>query len=697
MDDSVNSARDPSPQMPFANLRRYLFLPAAIFILILSVFSNSLHNDFMMDDHGLILHDSKIRSIKYLHYQFIPEKHQYLNIEDGAGAAYYRPFAHVAIMICYLIFENNVLGYHFINCILFLLCVMAIYSLIHRLFKDRECAWLVSLLYVAHPLNGLFVNYITASGFAIQMIAMAGSMTLFLKVFEQQRNALALLTSVLLYALGLLCHETTLALPFYMFVTVWLLGKRSLKRAIFLLSPYTILTLGYLFFRFQYASLRSNVIDKLLHSDITAISFVASNIKLFFWYVSKFFYWDGIVIKWTTPAVTKDFVVWFFMFAMVIALWFYYLRREDKVKLWGLSVLLLGFLPVLFGSSFELKYGFILEPHWLFFPSIGMFVILAQYLMQLKKVVRKNIRAVFILSIMMSLILFSRHLNTLWGDEIKYCRYWLEHSPQQKSAVFYLASALMKEGKLDDAREAYHRALEGRALDWQIYVNLSLIAQQQGNTSVALQELNRALELHPKSSIIANNLGVLYKNLGDLDRASGYFRQAIKYNPYLLESRLNLASVYVGEKRYIDALDLYNENLLIDPKDEESLLERLKVLLWGGQREAVMPEVENILKASYSSALYLRLAVLMSENGLNRLALGSFQRALERDPNKAEIYIEMGKFFGNMDQFDDAISIWEEALRLDRDNQDVKDLILKARAFKNESREAQPADSNRMP
>ena len=86
-----------------------------------------------------------------------------------------------------------------------------------------------------------------------------------------------------------------------------------------------------------------------MHFDITAIVFAASNIKLFFWYILKFFYPEGIVIKWTTPAVTKDFMVWFFMFALVIALWVYYLRRKEKVKLWGLSVLLLGFLPVFLG------------------------------------------------------------------------------------------------------------------------------------------------------------------------------------------------------------------------------------------------------------------------------------------------------------------------------------------------------------
>jgi len=574
---------------------------------------------------------------------------------------------------------------------------MTIYSLVQRLFKDRECALLVTLLYVVHPINGLFVNYITASVFALQMIAMAGSLILFLRAVELPRYAFTVLASIVLYVIGLLCHETTLALPLYMLATVWLLEKRPYKRAVLLLSPYVILSFGYVLFRLKYASFKSGIFDKFFSSGIDPVSLAASNIKLFFWYVSKFFYWDGIVIKWTTPAVTRDLLIWFFMFALVIALWVYYLCKKEKIKLWGLSILLLGFLPVLFASSFELKYGFILEPHWLFFPSLGMFVILSQYLLQLKRVVNRKIYFIFLLSLMALLISFSRQLNALWGDEIRYCRYWLKHSPSQKGAMFYLASALMREGRIEEAKAVYRGALEGRALDWQVHVNLSLIAQQQGNPSEALQELNRALELQPKSSIVVNNLGILYKNSGDLDRAQGYFQQAINYNPYLLEPRLNLASVYVQEKKYREALDLYHENLLVDPKDENSLLERLKVFLLSDQQDAAIAEVENILKASYSSALYTKLAVLMSESGFNKLALRSFQKAIKRDPDKAEAYVEMGKFLGNIGRLDDAIRIWEGALRFDEHVGELEELIQQARTFKAESRESGPANSTGIP
>ncbi len=662
----------------------FLLLPAIIFILILLTFSNSLRNNFMMDDDGLILQDTKIHHLQYLRYQFIPDKQQYLNIEDARPEVYYRPLAHLVPMICYIFFREDVVGYHWVNCILFLGCVIVFYHLVQRLLNNPECATLVAVFYAVHPINGLFINYITASVFAIQMMAMAGSLLLFLRALELSRGALALLASCVLYLIGLLCHETTLALPLYMFATLWLLEKKYYQRTMVLLSPYIVISLGYVLFRVNHASLKSSVWDKLLISFSQPLSLWASNIKLFFWYISKFFYPDGIVIKWTTAPVTTYFWVWFFMFTLIIVLWFYYLHKSDRVKLWGLSILLLGFLPVLVGSSFELHHGFILEPHWLFFPSLGMFVILAHYMLQLKKVINRTWYTFSIFIIVIVLISWSRYLNGLWGNEVQYCRYWLKHSAPHKGITFYLASALMKEGRLQEAKEAYHRALEGAPLDWQIHVNLGLIAQQEKNIPLALQELGRALELYPRSSVIANNLGVVHRELNNPDQARHYFRQAIRYNPYSLESRLNLAFIYIQEKNWPEALKLYQENLLIDPHHEETLLGRWKVLSLTGAQETLITQMDHILRASYSATLYLRLAELMAENQHYELAIRSFHRALARDPGRVEIYIQMGKFAGNLGQFDQAIRIWEQALRLDKDNQEVRDLMGRAQALANE-------------
>ena len=122
-------------------------------------YSNSLHNDFMIDDYGLILQDKKAHNLENLLYQFIPDNQKYLNIGRKEGGAYYRPFAHIIPLLSYLAFKENVFGYHCVNLVLFFLCVVLIYYLIQILSKRQDLAMMVSLLYAAHPLNGLFVNY----------------------------------------------------------------------------------------------------------------------------------------------------------------------------------------------------------------------------------------------------------------------------------------------------------------------------------------------------------------------------------------------------------------------------------------------------------------------------------------------------------------------------------------------------------
>ncbi|MCA9399218.1 MAG: hypothetical protein KC618_05685, partial [Candidatus Omnitrophica bacterium] len=155
-------------------------LQAILLLVTLCVtYSNSLHNDFMIDDDALILTDTKIRNLKNLYYQFIPDHQEVFELEEGGQSIYYRPFAHILPMVCYSVFEENVFGYHVFNLFLFYFAVLAFYFLVRRLFGSSELAFFTGLLYAVHPLNGMYINYITASVFGFQVLVLSLSFILF--------------------------------------------------------------------------------------------------------------------------------------------------------------------------------------------------------------------------------------------------------------------------------------------------------------------------------------------------------------------------------------------------------------------------------------------------------------------------------------------------------------------------------------
>lgn len=631
-----------------------------------------------MDDYGLILNDTKIHSIKYLHYQFIPDKEIALNIENNAAACYYRPFAHILPMIGWLLFGKNVLGYHIMNLLLFYGAIIALYYLINSLFSNKPLARLSCLLFAVHPLNGLFINYITASVFALQILALSFAFILFWKACEKKQWILLMSGSLLCYIIGLFCHETSFALPLYLTASLYLLKKPFQKKYIYRLIPYYLFSIVYFIFRIQFASLNNSLINKLQLSNISLFQFVTSNIKLFIYYLSRFFYFDGIAIKFSMPPVTTNGFLWIILLGLVSIILIYWAHKKQTLKLWGATIFIIGFTPTILGSSFELQYGFMFEPHWMFFPSFGLFMIAGTYLLEFQKQLKPSIFFVIISVIILNMLIYSRQMNKLWSDEIAYCRYWLKHSPQQNGAKFYLAAALEKNGQLKEAKEAYYQAIEGRFFDWQIYVNLSLIAQKEGDNEKSLFYLEKALEIFPHSAVINNNMGTFYKNTTEYTQAKKYFYQALKYNPFLLEPRLNLASIFNQEGDFIIAEKLYIENLAIKPFDEESLKDLLHCYILSTQKEKIIKLVDQCLQHIFSPDFYINTSSLLAENNYPKLSFLILNKALIQYPTNVEIIITFGKFLANMNKFQDAINIWQQALKLGGNKTLINDLIHKA-------------------
>jgi hypothetical protein len=220
-------------------------LHLAVFFIFLLVgflsYSNSLHNGFMIDDHAFF--DEKMRNIKFLSYQFIPDKDKFLGIRGEKTDSYYRPLAHVIPMMCYLAFRDNPFGYHLVNLILFCLAAYLIYLFVGFLFQNQILAFLTGLLYLVHPINGVFVNYITANVFAAEVILLILSLMCLWLSWESKWKIWLYSLSLLFFAISLLCHETAMAMPFYVMCLLFFVKKQSKRQVMLKSLPFFLLFL----------------------------------------------------------------------------------------------------------------------------------------------------------------------------------------------------------------------------------------------------------------------------------------------------------------------------------------------------------------------------------------------------------------------------------------------------------------------
>ena len=94
-----------------------------------------------------------------------------------------------------------------------------------------------------------------------------------------------------------------------------------------------------------------------------------------------------------------------------------------------------------------------------------------------------------------------------------------------------------------------------------------------GNFDEAINELEKLLEVYPDFALAYNDLGVIYYNKGDKERALTYYEKAVVLNPENINFQKNLADFYFVELgRTEDAISIYIKVLAAHPEDIEALL-----------------------------------------------------------------------------------------------------------------------------
>ncbi len=84
-------------------------------------------------------------------------------------------------------------------------------------------------------------------------------------------------------------------------------------------------------------------------------------------------------------------------------------------------------------------------------------------------------------------------------------------------------------------------------------------------TNSAYVTYNRMLDIDPRNKTANNNLGVMYMNDNNFDKALMYFENAVRYSIDYVFGYYNISQLYLRVGRFDDAIDYSNKALSIDP------------------------------------------------------------------------------------------------------------------------------------
>jgi cytochrome c-type biogenesis protein CcmH/NrfG len=87
----------------------------------------------------------------------------------------------------------------------------------------------------------------------------------------------------------------------------------------------------------------------------------------------------------------------------------------------------------------------------------------------------------------------------------------------------------------------------------------------------AIDAYTRALEIRPNSPNVLTDQGVMYRDLGQFDKAIANFQKANQLDPKHVQSLFNLGVVYLHDmKQPKKAIDVWNKVIQVAPQSEQA-------------------------------------------------------------------------------------------------------------------------------
>ncbi|HEV3041248.1 MAG TPA: protein kinase [Candidatus Angelobacter sp.] len=207
------------------------------------------------------------------------------------------------------------------------------------------------------------------------------------------------------------------------------------------------------------------------------------------------------------------------------------------------------------------------------------------------------------------------------------------------------------DGDYPTALEDYQRVEEIEPRNVEALLGSGFAYETQGKFDRAIADYRRAISIDPKNYKPHEYLGALYYNRGNYAQSEEEFQKDIELAPDRIDAYGSLIGIYTTAFKYEDAEKVY-----------KSLLQRQKQ----GEDTALM--LNNI-------------GVMLAYQGKQKEARDYYQRAVQKDPNRAKYWLNLGDAQRRIGEAANAKDSYQHGLRLIQDQvtKNVANALARAR------------------
>lgn len=579
-------------------LKKEVWLPVVILIIAGSfIYSFNLNNQLFWDDDEWIINNVFVHDVSWSNVKFWFSHNTLAGV--GLKSNYYRPLLFFTFAFNYMIAGIKPLAYHLTSNSIHIFNGILVFWLIKSIFKKRLLAFLVSVLFLVHPLQTEAITYISGRGDSLAAMFMLLALILFHRAETSGECWLGVkkILSIIFLVLGLLSRETgiifpVLALTLYISVLSGARFIESIKRGFIKTWPYFAIVIVYGILRLTILNflntlnfyLEPNIYSENLHVRMfTFLPILWEYLKLLI--VPVGLHMERGIIVYTSFFQWPVWLVLLGIVGLIIWLRYLYKHQSKTFRIWFFGSM--WFFIALGPVSGITPINALMYEHWLYLPMVGFWLIFSFYLAKLLDYLKETRKLLFVICVLLcgAYISFfglqSVKRNILWGNPMEFYKDILKYEPDSARINNNLGNVFFNQGNREQAEFYYRKAVESGDAFAQPYYNLGSILQSRGDIFGARQLYEKAIEINPNLYYPYQNLAVIYAQQGNLTKAIENIEILKSLLPNNPRAYYNSALIYIVLNNKEQALKDLESGLKyanLDPQTGELIEELIKKL-----------------------------------------------------------------------------------------------------------------------
>lgn len=262
----------------------------------------------------------------------------------------------------------------------------------------------------------------------------------------------------------------------------------------------------------------------------------------------------------------------------------------------------------------------------------------------------------------------------------------------QKESFEQVGDIMKLLGNNQKAADYYRKAIAVSPSDNQLRLNYAKMLDSLGEENAAVTEYNyilgkttdnkdilysleriykKKLEASPENADLTSNLGAILQKEGKFDEALMYYQKSEYLNPSNINTRLNVGTLYQQKKDYRTALKAYESVLIVEPNNINANLYRAQALSEMGNEKDAIEAYKKVVSLDPANTEVQSQMLSLLQKTMSTTQFVDYVKKNMPNVDVADLFYNYGLDLHKQNKLQDAITMYNESLKLNSQNPEV--------------------------